>query len=164
MRPNLMPPLPAGAGLARPDLLLDLSIPSRLQALDDVRDRLDAVLGPLGLDAAARDRIGLAAHEAVVNGMIHGNRRDPGLAVGLRVLLDGGDLVIRVADQGAGFDPAAIADPLLPENRLRPNGRGLLIMRTLTDAVSHETGATGGNIATLCWRMGGDQPARTIDS
>jgi anti-sigma regulatory factor (Ser/Thr protein kinase) len=152
MRPNLLPLLPAGTGQASQDLLLDLAIPSRSEMLEDVRDRLDVVLRPFGLDEAVRDRIGLATHEAVVNAMVHGNRRDPGLAVGLRVLLDGGDLVIHVADQGAGFDPAAVADPLLPENRLWPNGRGLLIMKALTDAVSHASGATGGSIATLRWR------------
>jgi len=158
MRPNSLPLLPAGQ--APQDLLLDLVLPSRLELLEEVRERLDSVLGPLGLDEAARDRIGLAAHEAVANAMVHGNRRNPVLPVGLRVLLDGGDLVIRVADRGPGFDPAAVADPLLPENRLRPGGRGLLMMRALTDEVGHEPGATGGSVATLRWRMGGD--ARTF--
>ena len=162
MRPYSLPLLPAGTGQASQDLLLDLAIPSRPEALGDVRDRLDAVLAPLGFDEAARDRIGLATHEAVMNAMVHGNRRDPGLPVGLRVLLDGGDLVIRVADLGPGFDPAAVADPLLPENLLRPGGRGLLMMRALTDEVGHEPGATGGSVATLRWRMGGDHPARTV--
>ncbi|WP_395675374.1 ATP-binding protein [Inquilinus sp.] len=76
------------------------------------------------------------------------------------MLLDGGDLVIRVADRGRGFDPAAIADPRLPENRLRPGGRGLLMMRALTDEVGHEPGAAGGSVATQRWRMGVDHPAR----
>ena len=86
MRPNSLPLLPEGTGRAPQDLLLDLSIPSRPEALEAVRERLDAALVPLGLDEAARDGIGLAAHEAVANAMIHGNRGDPGLAVGLRVL------------------------------------------------------------------------------
>ena len=162
MRPNSLPLLPEVTGRLSRELLLDLAIPSRLEVLGDVRDRLDAALEPLGLDQAAQDRIGLATHEAVVNAMVHGNRRDPGLPVGLRVLLEGDDLVIRVADQGPGFDPAAVADPLLPENRLRPGGRGLLMMRALTDEVGHEPGATGGSVATLRWRMGGDQPARNF--
>ena len=115
MRPNSLPLLPAEAGPAPQDLLLDLVLPSRPEELGGVRDRLDAVLGPLGLDEAARDRIGLATHEAVVNAMIHGNRRDPGLPVGLRVLRDGGDLVIRVADRGAG---------LRPRRRRRPAAAG----------------------------------------
>ena len=160
MRPNSLPLLPEVTGRLSRELLLDLAIPSRLEVLGDVRDRLDAALEPLGLDQAAQDRIGLATHEAVVNAMVHGNRRDPGLPVGLRMLLEGGDLVIRVADQGPGFDPTAVADPLLPENRLRPGGRGLLMMRALTDEVGHEPGATGGSVATLRWRMGGD--ARTF--
>lgn len=161
MRPNLLPSLPTESGHA-PDLLLDLVLPSRLEALDGVRDRLDAVLRPLGLDEAARDRIGLAAHEALANAMIHGNRRDPGLAVGLRVLRDGDDLVIRVADRGPGFDPAEIADPRLPENRLRPGGRGLLMMKAMADAVEHASGKKGAT-AILRWRLGGVVPSPDSD-
>lgn len=163
MRPISLPLLPVTTGHAPQDLLLDLSIPSRLEALCDVRERLDAVLGPLGLDETARDRIGLAAHEAMANAMIHGNRRDPGLPVGLRVLLDGGDLVIRVADRGAGFDPAAVADPLRPENRLRPGGRGLLLMRAMADESGHAPGPMGGTVAILRWRLGGDALRPDLD-
>jgi len=163
MRPNSLPLLPAEAGPAPQDLLLDLSIPSRPEALEDVRDRLDAVLGPLGPDEATRDRIGLATHEAVANAMVHGNRRDPGLPVGLHVLRDGGDLVIRVADRGTGFDPAAVADPRRPENRLRPGGRGLLLMRAMADDAGHAPGPNGGTVAILRWRPGGDSPRPELD-
>jgi serine/threonine-protein kinase RsbW len=145
-------------------VLLDLAIPSRLDAMDTAGTRLGAVLRRLGLDGEARHRIGLATHEALANAIIHGNCRDPDRMVAVRLERDGGDLVIRVADQGPGFDPAGIADPLLPQNRLRPGGRGLLLMKALTDAVGHEPGATGGSVATLRWRMGGDQPARTVHS
>ncbi|MBW8728329.1 MAG: ATP-binding protein [Inquilinus limosus] len=163
MRPNSLPLLPAQAGPAPQDLLLDLVLPSRLEALEDVRSRLDAVLGPLGLDEAVRDRIGLATHEAVANAMIHGNRRDPGRPVELRVLRDGDGLVIRVADHGAGFDPAAVANPLRPENRLRPGGRGLLLMRAMADDAGHAPGANGGTVVILRWRSGGDAPRPELE-
>lgn len=162
MRPYSLPLMPAGTGRTPQDLLLDLAIPSRPEVLEAVRERLDAVLRPLGLDETARDRIGLAAHEAMANAMIHGNRGDPGLAVGLRVLRDGGDLVIRVADRGPGFDPAAVADPLLPENRLRPGGRGLLMMKAMADAVEHASGKRGAT-AILRWRLGGVAPGPDSD-
>lgn len=155
MRPDFKLSLPTGQ--ATEDLLLDLAIPSRPEALGLARDHLDMALAPLGLDEAVRDRIGLATHEAMVNAMIHGNRQDPALAVGLRVLRDGGDLVIRIADRGPGFDPAGVPDPLLPENLLRPSGRGLLLMRALTDDLGHEA---GGSIATLRWRLDRHQAQR----
>ncbi|MFE0757779.1 ATP-binding protein [Inquilinus sp. NPDC058860] len=156
MRPNSLPLLPARAEQSPQDLLLDFAIPNRPEALEDVRDRLDAVLGPLGLGEAARYRIALATHEAVINAMVHGNGRDPGLPVGLRVLRDGADLVVHVADLGAGFDPAAVADPLRPENRLLPGGRGLLLMRAMADEAGHAPGPNGGTVAILRWRPGGD--------
>jgi serine/threonine-protein kinase RsbW len=140
------------------DVLLDLAIPSRLEAMETVQARLDAALRRLGLDDDACHRIGLAAHEAVVNAIVHGNRRDPGRPVEVQLACDGEDLVIRVADRGAGFDPAGVADPLLPENLLRPGGRGLLLMRALMDEVDHGPGLSGGTVATLRRRLGGVPP------
>ena len=147
-----------------PDMLLDLAIPSRLDALDAAGTRLGAALRRLGLDGEARHRVGLAVHEALANAIIHGHRQDSGRTVAIQLERDGEGIVIRVADQGPGFDPTGVADPLRPENRLLPGGRGLLLMKALTDAVSHESGATGGSIATLRWRMGGDQSARIVHS
>ena len=90
------------------DVLLDLAIPSRLEAMGTVQSRLDAALRQLGLDDDACHWIGLATHEAVVNAIVHGNRRDPGRRVEVQLACDGDDLVIRVADRGDGFDPAVI--------------------------------------------------------
>jgi serine/threonine-protein kinase RsbW len=140
------------------DMLFDLAIPSRLEAMGSVQAPLDAALRRLGLDDEARHRIGLATHEAVVNAIVHGNRRDPDRTVEVQLACDSEDLVIRVADQGAGFDPAGVADPLLPENLLRPGGRGLLLMRALMDEVGHRPGVTGGTVATLRRRLGGASP------
>lgn len=139
-------------------VLLDLAIPSRLEAMATVQAGLDAALRQLGLDHDACHWIGLATHEAVVNAIVHGNRQDPGRPVEVQLACDGGDLVIRVADRGAGFDPAGVADPLLPENLLRPGGRGLLLMRALMDEVGHRPGPSGGTVATLRRRLGGDPP------
>ena len=141
------------------DDLFDLAIPSRLEAMGPVQARLDAALRQLGLDDDARHRIGLATHEAVINAIIHGNCRDPGRLVEVQLACDGEDLVICVADQGAGFDPTRVADPLLPENLLRPGGRGLLLMRALMDEVDHRPGPMGGTVATLRRRLDGD-PSR----
>ena len=45
------------------------------------------------------------------------------------------ELVIVVRDQGAGFDPDGIADPLAPENLLKSSGRGIFFMRSFMDDV-----------------------------
>ena len=45
-------------------------------------------------------------------------------------------LVIRITDEGEGFDPVEVADPLAPENLLRSSGRGIFFMRSFMDDVT----------------------------
>ena len=54
------------------------------------------------------------------------------------------ELVVRVLDQGEGFDPAAIANPLDPENILKSSGRGIFFMRSFMDDVQLERAPEGG--------------------
>ena len=61
-----------------------------------------------------------------------------------------GRLEATVRDQGAGFDPTSIPDPTLPENRSRPCGRGVFLMRELLDEVSYND---QGNEVTLVLRL-----------
>ena len=53
-------------------------------------------------------------------------------------------LVVRVLDQGEGFDPDAIANPLDPENILKSSGRGIFFMRSFMDDVQLERAPEGG--------------------
>lgn len=47
---------------------------------------------------------------------------------------------IEVEDEGPGFDPATVPDPIDEANLERPDGRGLLIMRHFASSVNHENG------------------------
>ena len=51
---------------------------------------------------------------------------------------------MRVLDQGAGFDPEEVADPLAPENMLKSSGRGIFFMRSFMDDVVLRRGDEGG--------------------
>ena len=53
-------------------------------------------------------------------------------------------LVVRVLDQGPGFDPDAVADPLAPENLLRSSGRGIFFMRSFMDDIALKRMPGGG--------------------
>ena len=64
-------------------------------------------------------------------------------------LLDGDELVIRVGDEGPGFDPSQLHDPLAPENLLRPNGRGIFYMKSFMDEIHYGTRPGGGTEVTL---------------
>ncbi len=80
----------------------------------------------------------VAATEAVNNGIIHGNKRDPHKKVILSCEINNSSLVIRVEDEGPGVNPASLPDPLSEENLMRENGRGVFLMRSLMDVVEFE--------------------------
>ena len=66
--------------------------------------------------------------------------------------------MIRVEDEGAGFDPAQVQDPLAPENLLKPNGRGIFYMKSFMDDIQYGSRPGGGTIVTL--RKTARRPAR----
>lgn len=110
-----------------------------------------------------RLQVGMALDEALVNAIHHGNLeasstlrvgnsgadysdliekrrdekpyRDRRVTVVSSVSLEGARFVIR--DEGPGFDPSDVPDPLAPENLEKVSGRGLLLINTFMDEVSH---------------------------
>jgi serine/threonine-protein kinase RsbW len=64
-----------------------------------------------------------------------------------------GALVVEVADEGEGFDPEAIANPLEPENVLKASGRGIFFMRHFMDDVQITRGPTGGTIVRMTKKL-----------
>jgi serine/threonine-protein kinase RsbW len=79
----------------------------------------------------------LSLEEAIVNGIQHGHHGDPDKAVRLRWHVTRQGVLATVQDQGPGFDPEAVADPLHPDNLERPSGRGLLLIRAHMTASSY---------------------------
>jgi serine/threonine-protein kinase RsbW len=71
-----------------------------------------------------------------VNAVLHGNEYDPAKQVFASFENTGTALVITIADQGRGLDPASLPDPLAPENLLRCCGRGIFLIRSFMDEVS----------------------------
>ncbi len=102
-----------------------------------------------GLGYPERDVFGmrLALEEALVNALKHGNRGDPRKEARLRYRVDAGRVLAEVEDEGPGFDPNEVPDPLDPENLDRPSGRGLLLMRSYTTWLRFNR---RGNRLTLC--------------
>jgi len=75
--------------------------------------------------------------EALANAVLYGNRSDPDKSVRVEVALDTTRAVVRVVDQGPGFDPDQVPDPTLPDNLERAGGRGLFLIRQLMDEVEY---------------------------
>lgn len=82
-----------------------------------------------------RFRLQVALSEALANAIICGNRERPGSWVAVDAILRPESVRIRVTDEGTGFDPAGVPEPLRPEDLDRTCGRGLFLIRKLADAV-----------------------------
>lgn len=100
----------------------------------------------LHLNETAFNKLLVATTEAVNNGIIHGNKRDPKKKVTLTCEYTRVSLLVRIDDEGPGVDPASLPDPLAEENLFRENGRGVFLMRSLMDAVDFERSAHGSSV------------------
>lgn len=122
---------PDGKGFA-------VEIPSRLEELGRIERMAEKVAAVYCLSQDELDNLAIAVTEAVGNAIIHGNGRDPEKRVRIAFGVAAGFLTIEVADQGRGFDPAGLSDPLLPENLMKESGRGIFILKSLMDRVDFQ--------------------------
>jgi serine/threonine-protein kinase RsbW len=101
-----------------------------------------------GLDDDSLHWVSVAVRESVVNAIKHGNQHDLAKRVAVEFTQDPSseppELVIRVEDEGEGFDPEEIADPLAPENLLKSSGRGIFLIRSFMDDVEVKRRASRG--------------------
>ena len=137
-----------------------LQIHSNFEMLDFVQVVSDRMGQLAGLDEDAVHWIGVAVREWVINPIKHGNREDYGKIVTVEFVVapskDPSELVVRVLDQGEGFDPEEIADPLAPENILKSSGRGIFFMRSFMDDVQLNRGPDGGMEVRMMKKLGAD--------
>lgn len=79
----------------------------------------------------------IAVTEAVNNAIRHGNKGNASKNVSLKLSLyqDEGLILFRVEDEGTGFDFRNLPDPTAPENLEKPGGRGIFLMKHLSDEV-----------------------------
>ncbi len=125
-----------------------LQIHSNFDMLDFVQVVSDRLGQMAGMDEDSIHWIGVAVRESVINAIKHGNRENVHKLVTIEFTFspaaNPGELIVRVVDQGEGFDPEEIADPLAPENLLKSSGRGIFFMRSFMDDVSLRRGEEGG--------------------
>ena len=107
---------------------------------------LEKVNKRLHLDETKYNKLLVATTEAVNNGIIHGNKRDPSKKVTLTFEVGNSSLTVRVGDEGPGVDPTTLPDPLAEENLLRENGRGVFLMRSLMDEVEFNHSSHGSEV------------------
>jgi serine/threonine-protein kinase RsbW len=122
-----------------------LEFGSAFDMLDFVQIISDYVGRLTGLDEDQLFDVSVAVRESVVNAIKHGNKNDQAKRVVVEFSTVPRDqMTVRVQDQGEGFDPEDVPDPLSPENLMKGSGRGILFMRNYMDDVSIGRAQDGG--------------------
>jgi len=130
-----------------------LEVGSRFENIDLVQVVVQESLQRLELDEDFSHSVSIAVREAVANAIKHGNQEDPGKHVEVDFGVEGKEIVIRVSDEGIGFDPEGVRDPLEPDNLLRSNGRGILFMKSFMDDIDYSFQSGGGTVVTMRKRI-----------
>lgn len=113
--------------------LSETLLESSLESVDTAEHAATTFAGSQGLDEESVHQLGMAVRESMVNAVVHGNRYNSNKKVhfALQALAD--RIVVTIGDEGEGFDPERLPDPLAEENLLRQSGRGILLMQAFVD-------------------------------
>ena len=133
---------------------------STFEMLDFVQVVSDQISRMVGLDDDARHWVGVAVRESVINAIKHGNAHDERKQVHveftpLEPTAPVPGVAIRVRDEGPGFDPATLPDPLAPENLLKASGRGIFLIRSFMDEMELRRAPEGGMEVVMVKRVSG---------
>ncbi|HXB62630.1 MAG TPA: ATP-binding protein [Acidobacteriaceae bacterium] len=128
------------------------SLDSTLASINTVEQTVHDYALKAGFPEDELCNISLAAREAAVNAVVHGNRQNAAKKVDLSLEFNDQALTIRIADQGEGFDPDSLPDPLAPENILRGSGRGIFLIRTFMDELKFRRLASGTELTLVKYK------------
>lgn len=101
------------------------------------------------LDDGTFHRLFVATSEAINNAILHGNKSDPSKQACVTCSLNQDSVVVKVRDQGPGFDPDTVPNPLDEENLLKESGRGLFLIRSMMDRVTIRPEPTGTTVEMM---------------
>lgn len=120
------------------DRTLAARFPSTFEALDALVESTAAFMQLVTEDEEFNYQVVLIASELATNAIEHGNGNDSSKVVTFRVHDEGEKVAITVQDEGDGFDPNAIANPLAQDNLLLDGGRGLFLIEAMADGMRYE--------------------------
>jgi serine/threonine-protein kinase RsbW len=106
---------------------------STLESVDKAERMALDLARKSGFEEEDLERIGMSVRECMVNAVVHGNRYNSHKKVRLSLSRTPERFTIRIADQGEGFDPNEVPDPLSGDNVLRHSGRGIFLMKAFMD-------------------------------
>lgn len=128
-----------------PETVLD----STLESVDGAENLVLEAASRAGFEEEDLHKLGMAVREAMVNAVVHGNRYNARKKVHLAIEIEINRVVVRITDEGEGFEPEALPDPLAEENLLRQSGRGLLLIQAFVDEFQMQKAPPLGTEVTL---------------
>lgn len=129
---------------------LELAIPSEIGNIVKVENFIESFTEIFGLRAQLFGKISLSVIEAVNNAILSGNKLCAGKYVKIEAWKEDNRFYVCVTDEGEGFDYTVIPDPTLPDNVVKDTGRGLYLMKTLSDELKFEN---NGSKVTLAFNL-----------
>ena len=124
-------------------LEIDYWMPSKIQAISPLVDRLMRLIEGSQCVPGAEFDVELAIREALGNAVVHGNRENPDKKVHIRCRCESGNGVsIVVTDEGKGFNFPKILGNGLTSDTADAHGHGIQLMRAYMDAVRFERGGS----------------------
>ena len=116
----------------------EISFESAADNIHIVENLIDEICETLNVNEEYYGNILISLTEAVNNAMVHGNKLESHKKVLVTVKTDDTSIHFTISDEGPGFDYANLPDPTAPENIEKPNGRGVFLMKNLSDGCNFE--------------------------
>ena len=116
----------------------NLKISSDTQNIRLVERVIDDVCEQYKVNEDRYGNILIAVTEAVNNAITHGNHNNPDKSVTIAYSIDPNSITFSISDEGSGFDYKNLPDPTAPENLDKVNGRGIFLMKNLSDNIQFD--------------------------
>jgi serine/threonine-protein kinase RsbW len=129
---------------------ISIQVPSMIENIRMIESFIDNAKERFHLDDDIYGNIMIAVTEAVNNAIKHGNSSNKSKNVELSLFLQDSMIKFIVKDEGAGFNYEHLPDPTAPENLEKPGGRGIFLMKHLSDEVQFKE---NGRIVELSFYM-----------
>jgi len=142
------------AGMKKTSKEISVTIPSRLQELAKIEHLSEEIAQKMALSEDQRENLAIAVTEAVGNAILHGNKKSPRKKVHILFRLEKDRVKVSVRDEGKGFNPDDLFNPLDPKNIMKESGRGIFILKTLMDKVSFSFSPAGTTVEFVMKKRG----------
>ena len=117
---------------------IKISIPSLIDNIQVIESFIDNAKEDFEINDDMYGNIMISVTECISNAIIHGNQSNAAKMVHLELQMQPGLLICSIEDEGSGFDFSNLPDPTEPENIEKLGGRGIFLMRNLSDDVKFE--------------------------